>query len=102
MQSCGITATTSSGDGGGTTSSSYSLLAKCNVQQSGVLLRLPGLPVDRFLKADSGLPHRAVWSAGEDGAEMHTLESSASLLELETAPVGLVEACCIPFGPCGS
>lgn len=57
-----------------------------------------------FLKADSGLPFRAVSSAGEDGAEMHTLESSAELpmTEVESAAVGLIEACCIPFGPCST
>ena len=53
------------------------------------------------MKADSGFPFR-VSSAGEDGAEMHTLDSRAALptSEAELAPTGLIEACSIPFGAC--
>ena len=117
MQSCGTTTTSSSGGGGGssgsgsgsTTSRSCSQLAtewKDEVQRTAEWGTSPTarLAGRSFLKADSGLPYRAVSPAGEDGAEMHTLESSASLPlpELEPAPVGLIEACCIMFGPCGS
>ena len=91
------------------------LTAECGMSDMSPSASLAGRS---FLNADSGFPFRGAAgeratpsapSAGDDGAETHTLESRPDAVTIvpTLAPVlsvGLVEACCICmcvlFGPC--